>query len=145
MTFSVKSPIFLVSVLIIIVVLVGVVIFFNYLNEPQDTRSKAAVEGGTVEVGFKQSTMTLESGEEGTGTVTLNTKNSRIKSVEVMISYTYSGDTPPLAVSDIELNPVLANWSCPVSNFIPGSGTATIEFSCAIPQGYTNAVATDFF
>jgi hypothetical protein len=147
MTFSVKSPAVILSVLGVIALLVGVIVFMQYMNQPQETTTKASVPGGTAEVAFKQPALSIRPGENGTSTVTFNTKGSRISAVGVRLTYTYTGNTAPLTVdpTDIKLNPVLVNWSCPTSTFIPGSGTATLEFGCVIVQGYSNSVPTDLF
>lgn len=145
MTVSFKSPAFILSILGVIAVLVGVIVFLQYLNQPQDTRSKAAVPGGTAEVAFKQPTLALKAGESGTATVTFNTRDTKISAIGVRITYTYTTAEAPVSISDIKVNPVLANWSCPTNSFIPGSGTATLEFGCVIVQGYSNSAATDLF
>lgn len=147
MTFSFKSPAFILSILVVIALLVGVIVFLQYLNQPQDTRSQAAVPGGTAEVGFKQPSLALDAGEDGLVTVVFNTKNSRISAVGVRITFAYTGTTPPLTASDIKVNPVLqnSNFNCPTNSFIPGSGTATIEFGCVVVQGYTNNTNVDLF
>lgn len=130
-----------------IALLVGVIVFMQYMNQPQETTTKAAVPGGIAEVAFKQPSLSIKSGEQGTATVTFNTKNTKISAIGVRITYTYTGSEAPLTIdeSDIKINPVLVNWSCPTSSFIPGSGTATLEFGCVIVQGYSNNVATDLF
>ena len=138
----------LLSLLGIAVVVAGVVVGSLFIGDSQDNRNQASVPSGTVEVSLNPTTLTLEPGQTKTAKVMFNTKGVEITTINVLVRYTYTGSTMPIAVdSAIVINPVIltSNGFCSTKQVTPGVGNVTISVSCSLLSGYTNTVSTELF
>ncbi|MBP7875444.1 hypothetical protein KA012_00425 [Candidatus Woesebacteria bacterium] len=127
---------------------IGVIISLVLLNKPQDTRNKAAVEGGTAKVQISPTVATLKPGEKTTATVSFTTEGTWIQGLAVQLSYPYTGAQPPLVASDIKIDPTVeasGRFNCSIKNIVATSSPVTINFGCNTTAGYSNTGFTDLF
>lgn len=105
-----------VALLIIVVAIAGFVAGLFLLRQRQDLEDEAAVEGGQATVSINPSEGDYKVGETITVGVYFNPANIAISSVSVKLAYPFTGVTPEVSVSSVEINPSFissADWTCP--------------------------------
>ena len=137
----------LITVLVILFALGGIVAGVLLLRERQELREEAAVPGGQAEVSITPSSGTYGVGETFSSSIYFNTANIAISGISVRLVYPYSGATPELVASNIQVNSLLlssGNWTCPTRNVTAEAGSVNIDIGCANISaiGYSNNTDT---
>ena len=105
-----------VALLIILVAIGGFVAGLVLLRERQSLVEEAAVPTGTAEVSISPETGNFNVGDTINTSVYFNPANNTISGVAVRLTYPFSGATPEISVSSIQVNPSLlssGDWTCP--------------------------------
>jgi len=114
------------TLLLALSVAVGILL----VRQNQGFREKAATSTGTVKVFLSPETKTVAVGETFTANVLLDTAGNKISALTVYLSYPYSGDTPPVAATDIQINSDLIvnqNWNFPIKSVNTGEDLMEIR------------------
>lgn len=135
------------AILVILVLVISIPVAVFLIRQRQEIREKAAVPTGQATVSLSPTSATYNVGQSFSVSVSFNTANIAISAVAVRLTYPYSGTTPELTASDIQINPSLlatGSWSCPVKTITPSSGTVQIDIACVNTDinGYTSATDT---
>lgn len=123
-----------VAVLIIVVAIGGFVAGLILLQERQELREEASVPGGKARVSITPGTGSFGVGDTISASVYFNSANIAISGVAVRLSYPFSGLTPELTVTNININPSLlssGDWTCPTQNSAQLGGNVVIDIACA--------------
>ena len=124
----------LVAFLIIVVAIGGFVAGLMLLRERQDIREEASTPTGTATVSISPESGNYNIGDSINTTVTFNPKNVVINGVAVRLTYPFSGSTPEVTVSSIEVNSTLlssGDWTCPTQDSTLSGETVIIDIACA--------------
>jgi len=124
----------LVALLIIAVAIGGFVAGLFLLRERQEIREEASTPTGTTTVSISPETGSYDVGDTVNASVYFNPKGVVINGVAVRLVYPFSGSTPEVTVSSIEVNSSFsasADWTCPTQNFTPSGDTVIIDIACA--------------
>lgn len=124
----------IVALLIIVVAIGGFVAGLVLLRQRQDLREEAAVPTGEAEVSIQPESGSFEVGDTISTSVFFDTANIAISGVAVRLTYPFSGSTPEVTVSSIEVNPSLlgtGDWTCPTQNSTQQGGNVVIDIACA--------------
>lgn len=122
------------AVFVILVAIGGFVAGLFLLRERQELREEAAVPGGQAEVSIFPTIGNFDVGDTFPVSVFFNTANIAISGVSVRLTYQFSGATPELVASDIEINSQLlssGDWTCPTRNISAQTGTVNLDIACA--------------
>jgi len=126
-----------VALLIILVAIGGFVAGLVLLRQRQDIEDEAAVEGGQATVSISPQTGTYEVGDTIAVGVHFNPSNIAISSVSVRLTYPFSGATPEVTVSSVEISPSIlssADWTCPTPEDPQLAGKSVVlDIACAAP------------
>lgn len=118
----------------VVILVLGIVVALQLVPEEQDVRQQAASPTGTAQIKFEPATLTLAPNETKEATVAINTKNQNIGSVMVLITYPFTGTTPPITVksSDITVVPELSTeaWNCPIKQVNTTESKVSIAVTC---------------
>lgn len=124
-----------VALLIILVAIGGFVAGLVLLRQRQDIEDEAAVEGGQATVSISPQTGTYEVGDTIAVSVHFNPSNIAISSVGVRMTYPFTGQTPEVTVSSVDINTSIlssADWTCPTPDDSRLDGTNIImDIACA--------------
>jgi hypothetical protein len=123
-----------VALVIILVATGGFIAGLYLLQQRQDIREEAAVPGGDATVSIEPSSGTYNVGELIQANVSFNTANIAISGVAVRLSYAFSGATPEVRVSSIDINPAItssSDWTCPTKSSSEQAGEVIIDVACA--------------
>lgn len=125
----------IVALLIIVVAIGGFVAGLVLIRQRQDLEDEAAVEGGQATVSITPQTGSYEVGDSITVSVHFNPSNIAISSVGVRLAYPFTGVTPEITVSEIDINPSFissAYWTCPTQTDprLEG-GNVVFDIACA--------------
>lgn len=124
----------LVALLIIVVAVGGFVAGLVLLRERQELREEAAVPTGQAQVSISPESGNFDVGDNIQTSVFFNTANIAVSGVAVRLSYPFSGSTPEVSVSSIQVNQTLTgsgNWTCPTQNSNLQGGNVIIDIACA--------------
>lgn len=124
----------LVALLIIVVAIGGFVAGLVLLRQRQELREEAAVPGGQAEVSISPTSGDYDVGETIAASLFFNPANIAISGVAVRLSYPFSGATPEVSVSSIEINSSLlssGDWTCPTQNSTQQGSNVIIDIACA--------------
>lgn len=125
----------IVALLIVVVAIGGFVAGLVLLRQRQDLEDEAAVEGGQATVSIIPQTGNYEVGDSITLSVHFNAANIGISSVGVRLAYPFTGATPEVTVSSIDINPSFlssADWTCPTATDPKLEGANVImDIACA--------------
>lgn len=124
-----------VALLIIVVAIGGFVAGLVLLRQRQDLGEDAAVEGGQATVAITPDEGTYEVGDSISVGIHFNPSNIAISSVGVRMSYPFTGATPEVTVSSVDINPSFlssADWTCPTQTDPRLDGNnVIIDIACA--------------
>ena len=95
-----------------------------------EVRKQASVPGGQATVSISPATGDFQVNQPFSADISFNTANIPISAIAIRITYPYSGATPELTVSGIQINPALGDWTCPVKTITPQGGTVQIDIAC---------------
>ena len=124
----------IVALLIIFVAVGGFVAGLFLLRENQTLQEEAAVPGGQAEVSINPASGNFDLGQTITTNVFFNPANIPISGVAVRLTYPFSGATPEVTVSSIEINDALTSsgdWTCPTQTSTEQGGNVVIDIGCA--------------
>jgi len=138
----------IITSLVTIVGFGGIVSGALLLRQRQDLQSSAAVPGGKAQLTLTPVSGSFEVGDSIPVSVYFKTKTSdtdiaaAVSGVAVRVTYPYTGATPEISASDVEINPNLlstGDWSCPTNNVTTVAGSVNIDIACAniSASGYT--------
>lgn len=125
----------IVAILIIVVAIGGFVAGLLLIRQRQDLEDEAAVVGGQATVSITPQTGNYEVGDSIAVGVHFNPSNIAISSVGVRLAYPFTGVTPEITVSEVDINPSFissAYWTCPTQTDprLEG-GNVIIDIACA--------------
>lgn len=123
----------IVALLIIVVAVGGFIAGLVLLRERQDIREQAATPTGQARVSLRPETGSYNVGDTINSEVYFDTANIAISGIAVRISYPYSGSSPEVSVTGIDINPDIANdrfWNCPTKSSNLLGGNVVIEIAC---------------
>jgi len=125
----------IVAALVIILVAVGgFVAGLILLQQDQDFEQKAAVPGGQATVSVEPATGNFDVDQTISPKIYFDTANISISGIAIRLSYPYSGSTPEVSVSGIDINQTLlssGDWTCPTKNSSLQGGNVVIDIACA--------------
>lgn len=141
-----KSKLIL-AILLILFIVASIPITVYLVRQRQELRRRAAVPEGEATVSLTPETGTYQINQPFTISILFNTANIPISAIAIRITYSYSGTTPEVEASGIEINPTLlttGDWSCPVKTVTPSGGTVKIDIACVNTSiaGYSNSTDT---
>lgn len=122
------------AIILILIVAGGAVAGLLLLRERTELRDKAAVPGGQAEVSIFPTSGTFNVEDTFPVSIYFNTANIAINGIQIRLTYPFTGTTPEVTATDIEINPSLlssGDWSCPVQDIAQESGNVNIDLSCA--------------
>lgn len=128
-----------VALLTIVVAIGGFVAGLVLLRQRQELRQLASVPGGQAQVSITPETGSFNIGDTIRASVYFNPANIPISGVAVRLMYPFSGTTPEVRVSRIEINPTLLNsgeWTCPTQNTSLQGGNVIIDIACGNTSAY---------
>lgn len=134
-----------ISIILILVLVGGFVAGLFLIRERQDIEEKAAVPGGDAEVSILPTSGSFDPGDSFPVSIYFNTANIAINGVSVRLFYPYSGSTPEIRASNIEINSILlssGDWQCTTKDVTEVDGRVNIDIGCSIiaAEGFkTNA------
>ena len=104
------------------------------IQEQQEIRERAAVPDGDATASVMPTSGNFDVGDSFPVSVYFNTGGIPINGIEVELFYQYSGASPEVVASNIEINPTLlatGNWTCPVRDISASGGRVSIQVACA--------------
>ena len=136
----------LIAFLVILVAIGGFVAGVLLLRQRQELREEAAVPGGQATVSLTPTTGDFKVGDTIKTSIFFNTANIAVSGVAVRLTYPFSGTTPEISASQVELSPSLlssGDWSCPTKNVTEQAGNVNIDIACANTSAAGFSVNTD--
>jgi hypothetical protein len=132
----------LVALLIIVVAIGGFVAGLVLLQERQDIEEEASTPTGTATASIKPDSGNYQVGDTIDASVYFNPKGVVINGVAVRLNYPFSGTTPEVTVTSIEVNSSLlssGDWTCPTQDSNLSGDTVVIDIACAntSAEGFT--------
>ncbi|KKQ43185.1 MAG: hypothetical protein US60_C0006G0029 [Microgenomates group bacterium GW2011_GWC1_37_8] len=124
----------LVAFLIILVAVGGFVAGLFLLRERQDLREEAAVPTGQAKVSIKPESGSFNVGDDVPMQIYFNPANIPISGVAVRLTYGFSGSSPEVSVSAINVNATMlstGDWTCPTQESRQEGSDVVIEIACA--------------
>lgn len=124
-----------ISLILILVLVGGFVAGVILIRDRQDIEEKAAVPGGDAEVSILPTSGSYDPGDTVPISIYLNTANIPINGVQVRLFYPFSGSTPEIRASNIEVNPALissGDWTCTTLEVTELEGNVNIDVGCSI-------------
>ena len=134
------------SVFAIVILAGGVYAGVLLVREQQDLREKAAVPGGQARVSLFPTSGSFNVGDDLPVSVYFNTSGVSISSVKLRLTYPFSGTTPEISASDIEINQIIessGNWNCPTKSVTTEGQNIAIDVACANIGATGYSVGTD--
>lgn len=125
-----KGLILLVIILMIFAIPLGVYL----VKQRQEIRKKASTPTGTATVSLSPASDNYEVGQSFPVSVYFNPVSIPISSIAVRITYQFSGASPKVVASSLEINPSLlgtGDWMCPVKTITPVGNQVQIDIACA--------------
>lgn len=120
----------IILILSLVIVIAGAVAGFILVRQNQQIQEKAAVSTGTAKVYISPTTKTIEVGDTFTVNLLLNTAGQYVSAVTLDLSYSYSGSTPPIEATDVQINSSLltdGSWKFPIKTINDSDGTVQIK------------------
>jgi flagellar basal body-associated protein FliL len=107
----------IVAILGTLFLLSGLGVGLILVRQNQQIKEKAATSVGTVRLFLSPETKTVNIDQTFSVNILLDTAGRSISALTIDISYPYEGDSPPITVSDIQINSQLVidgNWNFPI-------------------------------
>ena len=124
----------LVALLIIAVAVGGFVAGLVLLQENQNLEEEASTPTGTATATINPETGNFNIGDTINTSVYFNPKGVVINGVAVRLTYPFSGSSPEVTVTSIEVNSSLltsGDWTCPTQDSSLSGDTVVIDVACA--------------
>ncbi len=139
----------IVALLIILVAIGGFVSGLILLRQRQTTQEQASVPTGEATVRVQPESGTYKVGDTINVDVVFNTAGIAVSGVAVRLTYPFSGTTPEVGVTAIEINQSLlstGDWSCPTKTSSQQGTKVVIDIACGntSASGYSNTSYTQF-
>ncbi len=143
-----KKNVFL-SVLAVIILAGGVFAGIKLVGQQQELREKAAVPNGIARVSLFPTTGNFKVGDTLPVSIYFNTSGIAISSIKLRLVYPFSGTTPEISASKIEINNIIeqsGSWNCPTKEITSEGQNIAIDIACAniSAQGYATSSDTLF-
>lgn len=122
------------SILGIVILAGGVVAGVMLVRQQQELREKAAVPGGQARVSLFPTSGSFNIGDNLPVSIYFNTSGVAISSVRLRLIYPFTGTSPEITASDIEINQIIeksGNWNCPTKSITTEGQNIAIEVACA--------------
>lgn len=122
------------SILAIIILAGGVVAGVMLVRQQQDLREKAAVPGGQARVSLFPTQGSFNIGDSLPVSVYFNTSGVSVSSVKLRLTYPFTGTSPEISASGIEINQVIeksGNWNCPTKSVTTEGQNIAVDIACA--------------
>ncbi len=122
------------SILGIVILAGGVVAGVMLMRQQQELREKAAVPGGQARVSLFPTSGSFNIGDNLPVSIYFNTSGVAISSVRLRLIYPFTGTSPEITASDIEINQIIeksGNWNCPTKSIATEGQNIAIEVACA--------------
>lgn len=123
-----------VSILILFILGGGIVAGVLLVREQQELREKAAVPGGQARVSLFPTTGKFNIGDSLPVSIYFNTSGVSISSIRLRLIYPFTGTSPEVTASDIEINQVIeksGNWNCPTKSVTTEGQNIAVDIACA--------------
>jgi len=139
----------IVALLIILVAIGGFVSGLILLNQSQNTQEQASVPTGQATVKIQPNSGNYKVGDSIDFNVLVNTANISVSGIAVRLTYPFSGSTPEVSVTSIDISPTLlssGDWSCPTKTSSQQGTKVVIDIACGntSASGYSNNTDTQF-
>ena len=124
----------IVSIIAVLMLCGGVYAGVMLVRQQQDLREKAAVPGGQARVSLFPTSGNFKVGDTLPVSIYFNTSGVSISSIKLRLLYPFTGTTPEVATSNIEINQVIessGNWNCPTKSVTTEGQNIAIYIACA--------------
>lgn len=124
----------IVALLLILIVAGGAVAGLFLIRERQEIEEEAAVPTGVAEASIFPTSGSFDVGDTFPVSIYFNTANNPISAVAIQLVYPFSGGTPEITASNIEINSALLStgtWTCPVQEVTEEGTEVNINIVCA--------------
>lgn len=122
------------SILGVIVLAGGIIAGVMLVRQQQELREKAAVPGGQARVSLFPTSGSFNVGDNMPVSIYFNTSGVSISSIRLRLVYPFSGTSPEVTASDIEINQIIeksGNWNCPTKSITTEGQNIAIDIACA--------------
>jgi len=131
------------TILGLIILIGGIIAGVILIRQRQELQEEAAVPGGEGSVSIFPQEGNFDVGETFPVSVFFNTSGISISGITVKLNYPFSGTTPEITASNIQVNSAFTSsgdWNCPTRNIVTQGGNVNIEIGCAnlSASGYSN-------
>jgi hypothetical protein len=103
------------------------------VRQRQTIERQAAVPGGRAEVSILPASGSFDVGETIPVSLYFNTDGVSISGILVTMAYQFTGSTPEVRATNININPSLlssGDWNCPTADVTEQGNNVNIEISC---------------
>jgi hypothetical protein len=124
----------LVALLIIVVAIGGFVAGLMLLQEQQEIREEASTPTGTATVSISPESGNYNVGDTINASIYFDPKGVIINGVAVRLTYPFSGSSPEVTVTSIEVSSSLlssGDWTCPTQDSSLSGDIVIIDVACA--------------
>jgi hypothetical protein len=122
------------SILGVVVLAGGIIAGVMLVRQQQELREKAAVPGGQARVSLFPTSGSFNVGDNMPVSIYFNTSGVSISSIRLRLVYPFSGTSPEITASDIEINQIIeksGNWNCPTKSITTEGQNIAIDVACA--------------
>lgn len=139
-----KKKLIIFGLVALMIIVAGAVAGVILTRQQQLIEQEASVPTGTAKITLTPDNKTVAAGESFSTKVYFDTAGTKISAISVQLQYPFTGDTPPITVENITINPTLATdsmWDLPVKNTSTVDNTVLIKiagFSSSI-EGYSTS------
>lgn len=126
----------------VVVLVIGIVVALMLIPQEQDTRQRAAVQGGPASITVSPATISVAEGETKSAKVSFKTGGKTINTISVRMQYT---GTAVFTADDIVVSPQIpSGWSCPLKASTNDASGTVVDVRCdyGSPGGYKAGSAT---
>jgi hypothetical protein len=133
-----KTNKYLLAIAVVVVLILGLVAAIFLAKETKNIKERASTPTGIAKVRLSPTTKTIEVGDEFESVIYFDTGGRAISAITVQLSYTYTGNEPPISTDDlIEIDSSLvldSSWNFPIKTVTSQNGTTIIKIG-----GYNNS------
>jgi len=137
-----KKKLIIFGLIALLIIVAGATAGIILTRQQQLIEQEASVPSGTAKITLTPDTKTIAVGESFQTKVYFDTAGTKISAISAQLEYPFTGDTPPIVVENITINPTLATdsmWDLPIKNTSTVDDTVLIKiagFSSSI-EGYS--------
>jgi len=142
-----KTKNYLLLILGGLVILGGLAAGLISSQKPQEIRKKASTPQGVATISLSPAVGTYQVDQSFPVSIKFDPKGIAISTIALRITYPFSGQTPEVSASNIQIDSQLlssGDWTCPIKQIYSENGRVTIDISCANtnPSGFTTSRET---